>query len=112
MLYHITPLQNVPSIMREGPAPRIGKASLQAGEKEPCVYLFTSKKVVLEAVETWYSDIYPDCDLALLAVDATIKQLDATRYGGEVLVRQTIPPAMIRAMESDTLSPALHWYFG
>lgn len=98
MLYHVTPSENVESILKNGLVPTIGSASRQNGEEHPYVYLFTSLDWVKEGVETWLGEVYWDKDLSVLAIKATPKELGADVNGGEVLVDGTIPPSLIREL--------------
>ena len=93
--WHVTSLESVPSILRNGLIPRIGPRSSEAGETEPGVYLFPTYEAVEDALMNWLGDQFPDdANLVLLRIrlpyDATT-WLVVTDADYEVVSREAIP---------------------
>lgn len=66
--YHITPTENVHSIMKNGLKPSIGERSAKLGEK-PSTFLFKHKTDAGDALMNWMGDEYDeDTPLSLLKV--------------------------------------------
>lgn len=55
-MYHVTPIENLPSIKRYGLIPKIGKRSQKLGEPVEAVYLFLNKDEVNDALANWLGD--------------------------------------------------------
>lgn len=71
--FHVTLMDNVPSILEHGLVPQIGERAADLGESEPAVYLFPSEEDLNNALYNWlgewYNDNYgEDCELAILHV--------------------------------------------
>lgn len=71
--FHVTPIQNVPSIMKNGLIPQIGERSGAQGEEIPAVYLFPTKDDMDNALSNWLGDWFedtygPDVELAIIRV--------------------------------------------
>lgn len=64
MYYHVTPADNLDSIMRVGLRPSIGHRAISCGEDTPQVYLFGHRKDVDNALMNWLGDEFDD-DVAL-----------------------------------------------
>lgn len=70
MYYHVTPADNLDSIMRVGLRPRIGERASAYGEDAPKVYLFGHRKNVDNALMNWLGDEFDnDVALAVLQVE-------------------------------------------
>lgn len=69
MLYHVTPAENLESILMRGLVPHIGARSAQANEALRCVYLFTSAEACETALMNWLSDEFEDTELVVLELD-------------------------------------------
>ena len=98
MLYHVTPSENVGSILKVGLVPRVGEASRLIGEGFPHVYLFTSLGWAKESIETWLGEVYRDKDLSVLSVDAVPEEIGGEVHGGEVLVDKVVPFSLIQVL--------------
>lgn len=96
IVYHVTPMDNVGTILENGLEPRIGERSLQRGEETPRVYLFPQREDVETALMNWLGDEFED-ELAIVEVD-----LAGYRYshdvGYEISVEEVIKPSAIMAV--------------
>ncbi len=95
MLYHITPSDNVESILEKGLEPRIGRSSRANGETEPAVYLLRDLSDAKYLIETWYYEVFRE-DMSLLSIDATPEEIGGViREGWEVVTKERISPTLI-----------------
>lgn len=72
MAYHVTPVENLDSILRDGLRPVIGDRSLALGEPAPRIYLFPSRDDCDTALSSWLGDCFEDVEedgLVILAVN-------------------------------------------
>lgn len=96
--WHITPLSEVPNIMRDGLLPRVGPRSQEAKETEPGIYLFPSYEAVEDALTNWLGELFPDeVELAILKIlipNDKVSQL-VSRVGYEYVSLQPIPAPYI-----------------
>lgn len=68
-LFHITPRQNVPTIMLDGLLAKIGPRSLELGEPVPAVYLFRTIEDAENALSNWLGEAFDEDEvLSLLGV--------------------------------------------
>lgn len=68
--FHVTPVENLQSIMKNGLQPQIGDRSEQCGEKTKAIYLFHSLEDVDNALYNWLGECFlPDIDLAILQIE-------------------------------------------
>lgn len=100
--YHVTLMENVPSIRNSGLLPQIGERSEELGETEEAIYLFPSKEDMDNALMNWLGEWYneeygEDCDLAILEVrlPEEISLIDEG-VGYEVVCKEKIPAECIR----------------
>lgn len=95
--FHVTLVDNIPSILERGLEPRIGERSAQIGEKVPRVYLFPSRGYCEDALMGWLGDHLEDeGELAILEADVSALDLkidDCAWY--EVTAVDTISPDRI-----------------
>lgn len=102
--FHITPVENLPSILREGLQPRLGERSQILGEPEPAVYLFTSAEAVDDASMNWLCDYFDEEEaLAVLAVDLNTDFPGDAENEFEFVTTQPVPPHCLRVMTEDVL---------
>ena len=66
-MYHVTPVQNLDAILREGIKPQIGERSLELGESNPVVYLFATV-TDMEDAQWLYECFEEDEELVVLEV--------------------------------------------
>lgn len=99
--FHVTLMENVPSILEHGLVPQIGERAEEFGETEPAIYLFPSKDDMNNALYNWlgewYNDNYgEDCELAILHIrlgkNVPVFQTEA-EY--ERICKVVIPPEAI-----------------
>ena len=102
LYYHVTLMENVPSIRKNGLLPQIGERSEELGETEKAIYLFPSKEDMDNALMNWLGEWYneeygEDCDLAILEVrlPEEISVMDEG-VGYEVVCKEKIPAECIR----------------
>lgn len=68
--FHVTPVENLQSILGNGLQPQIGERSKQCGEETKAIYLFHSLEDVDNALSNWLGECFPeDIDLAILQID-------------------------------------------
>lgn len=99
MAYHVTPTDNVRSILRDGLIPTVGERSSVLSEK-PCVFLFPSRDHAEDAVANWLGDLFEDGELSLLQVDISGLPFENT-VDYELQVFATITPDRIKILDSD-----------
>ena len=99
--YHVTLLNQVPAIQRDGLIPQIGERSKDYGEHEPAIYLFPSQEHMIDALENWLGEWFdshygPEKPLAILKVKLpdTILAYDSD-VEFEMLCKTVIPPNCI-----------------
>lgn len=71
--FHVTPMENVRSIMKCGLIPQIGERSKEQDEEKPAIYLFPTKDDMDDALSNWLGDWFedyygPDVELAVIKV--------------------------------------------
>lgn len=101
---HVTPVENLPSILSVGIRPAIGDRSVAAGETKPRVYLFPSREDCETALSTWLGDEFEDCPddgLAILEVDITGLQLESD-VAYEVSVAEDIEASRIVSVMNES----------
>jgi hypothetical protein len=101
--YHVTPLKNVPHILREGLVPKADKRGGGA-DAVPAIYLFNTQDDAEDGVVNWLADLYDEEEpLALLGVSIPEEwaepdpelDLSASR------VVRPIPPEHIKVLRED-----------
>ena len=63
--YHVTDVENLDSIFRDGLVPSIGPLSGQLGETEelvPAIYLFTNEEACRDAMSGWLGEAFDELD--------------------------------------------------
>jgi hypothetical protein len=99
MPYHITPVSNLPRIMREGLIPQIGDRS-RLMEQEDGIYLFPTYEDAENALMNWLGYEFPEGDkLALLEVNWPLPEYSTVDY--EFVVKEQIPPDRIKVISED-----------
>ncbi|GCD54288.1 hypothetical protein [Acetobacter pasteurianus] len=58
--FHVTPAENLPSIMRNGLEPRIGPRSEDLSEKYKAIYLFPNVEAMENALANWMAEAFDD----------------------------------------------------
>lgn len=70
MLYHVTPSDNLDSILAKGLIPSIGPRSAELGELEPRIYLFRNLDDVETALTNWMADAFDENEeLVVIEID-------------------------------------------
>lgn len=69
--FHITPKDNLDSILSDGLIAQIGERSLEIGERQNAVFLFPNFEEMNNALYNWFGEVFEDED-----VDLIILQID------------------------------------
>ncbi|HDS1721752.1 hypothetical protein NPS53_09585 [Pseudomonas putida] len=104
MLYHVTPLANLPSIFSNGLVPQIGERSALHGESSENLYLFTSAEACETALMNWLGDEFEDVELAVLEFEDGDIAGD-TSSGYELVCHTSIPASCIKRVLDENLEP-------
>ena len=106
MYYHVTPTHNIESILKNGIQPSIGDRSLDLGEKEPRIYLFTSIDSCKNALMNWLGNYFEDEDdgfLSILEINPDfVEGLSEAEY--EIASYQVILPVNITKIFNESFS--------
>lgn len=94
MYYHVTPADNLNSIMRVGLRPSIGNRATACGEDAPKVYLFVHRKDVDNALMNWLGDEFDD-DVALAVLQVECDSVVRGDVAYEYVCFETIAPECI-----------------
>ena len=94
MYYHVTPADNLDSIMRFGLCPSIGERASAYGEDAPKVYLFGHRKDVDNALMNWLGDEFDD-DVALAVLKVECDSVVRGDVAYEYVCFETIAPECI-----------------
>ena len=62
ILYHVTDVENLPSIAEQGLVPSMGRLSQKLGENQQCVYFFHDKEDVVNACMNWLGEEFDEID--------------------------------------------------
>lgn len=103
-VFHVTPLENLPDILREGLMPRIGERSRACAELEPAIFCFPD----LETLEGagWLADAFED-EQALCIIEMQIPD-EARRLNGagyEIVLAERVPASAIRTVFDEEMVP-------
>lgn len=104
MLYHVTPLVNLPSILMNGLQPQIGERSALIGESTENVYLFTSSDACETALMNWLGDEFEDVELAVLEFEEGDAAGDCS-VGYELVCKTGIPARSIKRILDESFDP-------
>lgn len=68
--FHVTPIENLESILQNGLLPMLGERSIDCNENKKAIYLFHSIADMDNALLNWLGECFPeDIDLAILQID-------------------------------------------
>lgn len=68
--FHVTPIENLESILQNGLLPMIGERSIECNEHQKAIYLFHSISDMDNALLNWLGECFPDdIGLAILQID-------------------------------------------
>ena len=104
MLYHVTPIVNLPSILMNGLQPKIGERSALQGESTEKVYLFTSSDACETALMNWLGDEFEDLELAILEFEEG-DIAGETSVGYELVCKTGIPARSIKRILDESFEP-------
>lgn len=101
MLYHVTTVSALASIMENGLLPQIGPRSSDLGEDKPAIYAFASLEAVEDALCGWMGESLPgDAEIAVIEIDLDIHP-EPDSF--EVVLTETVPPALFRRILNESL---------
>ena len=102
-VYHVTPSNNLTSIMSQGLIPQRGDRARKILDEKPAIYCFPDKNAMEDAVMNWLGDEFDEDEaLALLEIDTSglIGQVTpGAEY--EIAITSKIPPENIRILSKD-----------
>lgn len=102
-VFHITPSENVPSILANGLTPQIGPRSIACNEREPRTFFFTSVSAAETALCSWLGEELEDCpSLSLLIIDPQEIELSPDA-DYEVYCTLPVPPEQITLLVGPSL---------
>ncbi|MCU0950277.1 MAG: hypothetical protein MUC68_04255 [Burkholderiaceae bacterium] len=94
--FHVTRAERLPSILRHGLQPAVGRRSRAADDRRPAVYVFPSAQAASDALATWLGDEYEhDAALVMLEVDVSCLQLHWPKGPDEAVCFDAVPPHCI-----------------
>lgn len=99
-MYHVTPTQNVRSIMSTGLIPQVGDRSSKVDE-QPGIHLFADWDTMEDAVMNWMGDEFEDDELTLLQVMVQQDEVEEdVFYPGHIYISdKPIPPEHIKVLD-------------
>lgn len=78
--FHVTPIHNLDSILKNGLIPSIGEHSSNCKEKFPAIWLFPDFHEMENALENWLGDIFNDYEEEMgKAISLAILQIDVPK---------------------------------
>lgn len=103
MLYHVTPYDNLESILKNGLIPTIGPRSAKIGGVKPAVYLFQSLDEVEDALMNWMVDDFEAEDInQLIILEIQSDNIAINKERNVVIVKQSIlPSSIVRVLDED-----------
>lgn len=68
--FHVTPIENLESILANGLVPQIGKRSEEIGEEQERIYLFSDFEEMENALMNWLGEAFEEYEeLCILQID-------------------------------------------
>lgn len=68
--FHVTPIENLESILESGLVPQIGERSEEIGEEQERIYLFSDFEEMENALMNWLGEVFEECEeLCILQID-------------------------------------------
>jgi hypothetical protein len=106
-VYHVTPSENLDSIMSKGLLPQIGDRTRKIVDEKPAIYCFPDKNAMEDALMNWLGDEFDEDEaLALLEIyTAGLKGQVTEGAEYEVAITSAIPPQNIRIISRDLATP-------
>ena len=106
-VYHVTPSENLDSIMSKGLLPQIGDRTRKIVDEKPAIYCFSDKNAMEDAMMNWLGDEFDEDEaLALLEIyTAGLKGQVTEGAEYEVAITSAIPPQNIRIISRDLATP-------
>ena len=105
--WHVTPVGSVRGILKNGLEPRVGPRSKSVGEDVPQIYVFTSWKELVGAVNGWLGVAYrKGVRMAVLELNVPSDWLgwSGRRDISENIIKREVPPTMIKVAIPDAYS--------
>lgn len=104
--YHVTPAENLESILMHGLVPNIGARSADLGEWTPRVYLFISRDACENALCNWLGEAFEELEHGLVILElepASITGESEAAY--EVACADVVSPLLIRRVLDEAFEP-------
>ena len=105
MAFHVTPKENIKSILKSGLIPKIGYRSQKINEDVPAVYLFTTIEECHNALLNWLGEEFEDVDeLLILEVDIDDTYIELDNNGDiffEIVVTKTVGVEKIKEIYTE-----------
>lgn len=67
-VFHVTPLNNIESIRKNGLIPQLGERSIEFGEEVPAVFCFKTMIAVEDAITNWFGECF-DEEIPLMVLE-------------------------------------------
>jgi hypothetical protein len=101
-LYHVTSVDNLLSIARDGLQPRCGERSTDADEAIDAIYTFPSLEAVQTGADGWMQNTFDvDEPLALLAFEVDGASVRSSGAEWEVQIHHAIDAGSIKVLSTD-----------
>jgi hypothetical protein len=107
MAFHVTPKENIESILKNGLIPQIGYRSRKIEEKNAAIYFFINKEECENALGNWLGDEFDDeniGDLLILEVDVDDKYIRLDSNGNvffEMVVTEPVGVEKIKRIYTE-----------
>ena len=112
-VWHVTFKRKVPSILRQGLEPRVGKRSRSVKEKVPAIYVFPDPTSLEDALTNWLGDEIPDAKLSILELIVPEDWINHDNLRWEARILRPVPPNMIKVVVPDIddwTGPSNDWF--
>ena len=103
VLYHVTPFENIDSILEDGLEPRVGERSALLDE-EKCIFLFKSKEDLNNALGGWLGEQFEDTQplgILKIAKDSSMELSSENCADYEIKCMNNIEPTQIELIKID-----------
>lgn len=98
--YHVTPKENLSSVMKYGLIPQVGERSKELNEGK-AVFLFPTEADMEDALQNWLSDCFNE-DVKLVSLEITLPDdfpIQDSTVDWEKISKRVILPQYIRYLQ-------------
>lgn len=108
VMYHVTLIEHVESILAEGLIPQLGNMAKDCGETKKAIWLFPDRESVETALSSWLGEELEarygeDCETAIIAIHLPESFSSSLRYnadiGYEVVCDSPIPAVYLQILD-------------